>query len=174
MVILCHSTLFANMGALLLLPQDDNTIDGSSYTFVHTTPMIGSFIGVENSYYRFGLSYDINNDKDVRLERLLINFDFTLSKEKGLNPLIGVAIGATTSKYYINQKKIKQNNGVYVLRVGGQYILDNLNNIDILIEYSHLNTNNIGKSYLQNDVFTTYNIVKKNDILLRIGYNFVF
>ncbi|MBU0631912.1 hypothetical protein KKA17_04640 [bacterium] len=191
------SSLFANMGAMLILPQDSDIAMGiysgisqnsskvdiestnsakneKSFNFDNTDVLIGGYIGVENSYYRLSLSYDINNDPDVQVQRALLNFDFKIIEKKGLRPMVGFGVGVAMSSYNPYGKNIKDDNGVLAFRAGTEYRVDESNSIEILLEYSHTLTSGIGKSYYEGSDFTTYDLSKQNSVILRIGYNFLF
>ena len=78
------SSLFANMGAILIIPRDadlvigiysgsanvstdikidstDNDLDGRSCDLGGTEPFVGGYLGFQNSFYRFSFSCDVNN-----------------------------------------------------------------------------------------------------------------
>lgn len=191
------SSLSANMGAILLLPTNakpvigiytgttktktdieikstDNSIDGDKYTYNNDSTLIGVFIGAENEYYRLSFSFDKENTTKLQLDRFLINLDYKLTSYKNFKPMFGFGIGASSSTYNINNKEINQENGTIVFRIGSEVLIEKSNSIEILIEYSNMLTSNIGKSFYENNEFTTYDIKKQNSIMLRIGYNFKF
>ena len=195
--LLCSSTLFANVGAILIIPKKgdmvvgvysgisqassridikstNSSLDAQRFSFDNTNAVIGGYIGVENSYYRLSFSYDINNDPDVELQRALMNFDFKFGEENGFRPLVGFGVGVAKSSYDIYQKTIKDENGVLAFRAGAEYRLDQSNSIEVLLEYSYILTSGAGESFYDGNDFTTYTINKQNSITLRIGYNFEF
>lgn len=130
--------------------------------------MIGLFISAQNSFYRLSLSYDIESDVDVKLQRGLLNADFKFK------PLIGFGVGAVSSSYALNGKAINQSNGVLAFRAGTEYLIDKSNSLEFLLEYSHTLTSRVGKSFNDGIDFTTYNIDNQNAIMFRIGYSFEF
>ncbi len=189
------SLLEANMGAILIIPRDANVvmgiysgasqtsttteiestnsaIDGDSFNYDNSVVFLGAMIGIQNDYYRLSLSYDANSDSDLELQRALMNFDFMIGEKEGFRPMLGFGVGVAMCSYDINNKNIKQDNGLLAFRVGSEYILNESSSLEILLEYSYSITNSIGKSFYEGSNFTTYNIKDKNDIMLRIGYNF--
>lgn len=185
------------MGALLIIPRDANfvvgaysgvsksshtteiestntAIDAQSFHYDNNVAFIGAMLGIQNDYYRFSLSYDINNDSDLELQRALMNFDFKLYQRDGFRPMLGFGVGVAMNSYNINNKTINQDNGVLTFRAGTEYSIDKSNSIEILLEYSYTMTNSVGKSFYEGSDFTTYNITDQNAIMLNIGYNFQF
>ncbi len=195
--ILSNTLLQANMGAILIIPRDANVvmgiysgasktsttteiestnsaIDGDSFNYDTSVAFIGAMIGVQNDYYRLSLSYDINSDSDLELQRALMNFDFMIGEKEGFRPILGFGVGVAMCSYDINSKNIKQDSGLLAFRAGTEYSINKSNSIEVLLEYSHVITNSLGKSFYEGSDFTTYNIKDKDDIMLRIGYNFGF
>lgn len=187
--------LEANMGVILIIPKDakvvigiysgiskassvteiestNSAIDGQSFNLNNSALTLGGMVGVQNDYYRFSFSYDINNDADIQMRRALINFDFKIGEKDSFRPMLGFGVGVATNTYDINSKKVKQGNGVLSFRAGTEYVFDKTNSLEILLEYSYLMTNGLGKSFYEGSDFTTYNIREKDDITLRVGYNF--
>lgn len=196
-LILSSSLLHASMGALLIIPRDANVvmgiysgaiktsttlgiestnsaIDTQSFKHENVAAFLGTMIGLQNDYYRFNLTYDINSDSDLELQRILMNFDFMIGERESFRPMLGVGVGVAKCSYDINNKNIKQESGLLVFRAGTEYAIDNSNSIEMMLEYSHVITNSVGRNFYEGDDFTTYNIEEKNDIILRIGYNFTF
>ncbi len=184
------------MGALLIFPQDakvvtgiysgsssistqitvdstDSTLDKSNYSFADIAPFIGGYIGLQNSYYRLSVSYDINYYSEIQLQRLLFNFDYRLGKQDKFRPVIGLGVGAAESKYEINGKTIDHSNGVLVFRTGTHYTIDAHHSLELLLEYSYM-LDSRGSSYYTEDVFTSYNVGDQQVIMLRLGYSFTF
>ncbi len=195
--IFISSLLQANMGAVLIIPRDakfvmgvytgvsqasttteiestNSAIDGKKLNYDNNVALLGAIIGLQNNYYRFSFSYDVNNDQDLELQRALMNFDFMIGEKEGFRSMLGFGVGVAMSSYDINSKNIKQDNGLVAFRVGTEYIINESKSIEILLEYAYLITNSIGKSFYEGTDFTTYNIKNRNDIILRIGYNFEF
>lgn len=185
------------MGALLIIPRDANVvigvysgiskassiteiestnsaIDDQSFQYDNNVAFIGAMIGIQNDYYRFSFSYDINSDSDIELQRALMNFDFKIGDKDSFRPILGFGVGIAMSAYNINNKTVKQDNGLLAFRAGTEYSIDKLNSIEILLEYSYVMTNSIGKSFYEGSDFTTYNLKDKDDFILRIGYDFEF
>ena len=197
LLIFISSFLQANMGALFIIPRDakvvmgvysgvsqasttteiestNSVIDEQLFNYDNNVALLGAMIGIENDYYRFNFSYDMNSDPDLELQRALMNFDFMIGQKEAFRPMLGFGVGAAMCSYDINNKKIKQDNGLLAFRAGTEYIINESKSIEILLEYSYLITNNVGKSFYEGSDFTTYNIKDKHDIMLRVGYNFEF
>lgn len=197
LIIFISSFLEASMGAILILPRDANVviginsgisrtsssteikstnsaIDGQSYSYNNLVAFIGGMIGIQNDFYRLSLAYDINSDKDIQMQKVLMNFDFKIGEKDSFRPIVGFGVGVAMNSYDINYKTIKQDNGLLVCRTGTEYILDESNSLEFLLEYSYVVTNNTGKSFYEGDDFTTYNIKDKDDISFRIAYNYEF
>ncbi|MGB5965881.1 MAG: hypothetical protein WBF77_06480 [Sulfurimonadaceae bacterium] len=189
--------LFANVGAILLVPRDakvvvraysgvsktssvitiestNDIIDGASFSYDSTNGLIGGAVGIQNSFYRLSLSYDIDSNTDVKLQRALLNSDFKFYEQDGFKPLVGFGVGVAMSAYAVNQKNIKQDNGVLALRTGAEYVVDESNSLEFLLEYSYILTSKTGVSYYEGSDFTTYNIKKQNTAMLLMGYSFEF
>ncbi|MDA3946361.1 MAG: hypothetical protein PF439_06745 [Helicobacteraceae bacterium] len=196
LIIFVHTSLLANMGALLLFPQDaevvagvysggsaisteitidstDNTLDQNNYNFIGIKPFIGGYIGLQNSLYRLSISYDINYYSEIQLQRFLFNLDYRLGAQNDYKPVIGFGIGAAESKYEINSKTIDHSNGVLVFRTGTLYTIDTDHSLELLLEYSYM-LDSLGSSYYTKDAFTSYNVEYQQVIMLRFGYNFEF
>ncbi len=190
------SSLFANMGAILIVPRDaavviglysglcavstdinidstDPALDGRSYRFRNTDPFIGGLIGIQNSYYRLSLSYDINSDSDIRLQRYLLDFDFKIGNQNRFRPVAGFGVGVSSSRYKVDGKKIDQNNGLLVFRAGAEYRIDKDNALEFLLEYAHM-LDAGGSNYYNGTDFTTYTIGEQHAVMFRAGYNFTF
>ena len=195
--IFISSILQANMGAVLIIPNDasvvmgiytgvsrasgtteikstNSAIDGNSFKYINATAFVCAMIGLQNKYYRSSLVYDINSDQDIQMQRVLMNFDFMIGEKKGFRPILGFGVGVAMNSYEINYKNVEQDNGILAFRAGTEYSMNENNSIELLLEYSYMMTNDLGKSFYEGDDFTTYNIKNKDDIILRIGYNFEF
>lgn len=190
------SSLFANMGALLIVPRDaavviglcsglsaistgitidstDPALDGRSYRFRDTDPFVGGLIGVQNAYYRLSLSYDINDYSDIKLQRYLLGFDFKTGDKNGVKPIAGFGVGVAESRYKIGAKSIDQSNGLLAFRGGAQYRIDRHNTLEFLLEYSRM-LDSGGSDYYDGADFTTYRIEEQHAIMFHAGYNFTF
>jgi hypothetical protein len=189
--------LNASMATILIIPRDakvvvgvylglshssttteiestDAYLDNKSYKFINNSALSGALIGVQNRYYRLSFSYDVNSDKDMQVKRYLMNYDFKIGKREGFRALVGFGIGSTHSSYELNHKEIEQDNAVLAFRTGSEYTINESNSIEILAEYSYVMIDTIGKSFYENGEYTTYNINKKRDIALRVGYSYEF
>jgi len=189
--------LFANMGALLIIPKDgafvmgvysgsssvstdiqtdstDALLDGRRTSIDNTDALLGGYVGVQNSYYRFSLSYDLTNSSELELERFLLNFDFMIGDKDGFRPMLGFGIGPTISEYTLDNRIISQSKGVIVFRAGTEYSINRQNSFEVLLEYSHMLDSVGSKSYSDGTDFTSYKIESQHGIMLRIGYNFEF
>ncbi len=190
------SSLFANIGAILIVPRDadvvtgiysgsftlqtdvvitstDNTLDSNAYDFGGTQPFIGGYIGIQNSYYRLSISYDVNYYSDIQLQRYLLGFDFMIGDKDGFRPMLGFGIGVAESRYEINKKELCHSNGVLAFRAGTEYTIDVDQSLEFLVEYSYM-LDSIGTSYYDGVDFTTYNVKDQQAIMLRVGYSFEF
>ena len=190
------SSLFANMGSLLIIPTDavvavgiytgsstvlsnievestDENLNGKITDIDKTEPFFGGYLGLQNAHYRFSVSYDVNNNSDLKLERLLINFDYKIGVQDGFRPMIGFGVGASESSYTMDGRDIKQDKAVIALRTGAEYFINGHNSIELLAEYAYM-FDSSGDSFLYDDEFTTYDIKNQNAIMFRIGYNFAF
>ena len=190
------SSLYANMGAILIVPRDanvvtgiysgsstlsteiaitstDNTLDGSSYNFGGTEPFIGGYIGIQNSFYRLSISYDVNYYSDIQLQRYLLGFDFMIGDKNAFRPMVGFGVGVAESKYTINTKNIDHSNGVLAFRTGVEYTIDADQSLELLVEYSYM-LDSLGSNYYDSVDFTSYNVKDQQAIMLRVGYSFEF
>ena len=148
----------------------DNSIDGEQHSFNPSTLGIGVYLGFKNNYHRLTLSYDTTSDEKISQDRLMFNLDFYDTKVYGLQPLFGIGIGSATNEYKIHNKNIKQSNGVANIKAGLSWNMKDNTSLDLILEYAKLLTNNVGKSISENSEFTTYNISKRTDSILRLGY----
>ena len=190
------SSLFANMGAVLIVPRDaavviglysglsaistditidstDPALDGRSYRFRNTDPFIGGLIGVQNAYYRLSLSYDINDYSDIKLQRYLLGFDFKIGTQNAFRPMAGFGVGVAESRYKAGGKSIDQSSGLLVFRGGMEYRIDKDNTLEFLLEYSHM-LDSGGSNYYDGADFTSYKIEEQHAIMFRAGYNFEY
>ena len=197
LLLLAGSALFANMGAIIIIPTDSafimgvysgsssvsteiqtdstNTVlDGRKTTIDTTDAFLGGYLGVQNSYYRFSLSYDLTDSSELELARLLFNFDFKIADKGKYRPILGFGIGATTSEYTLDNRNISQDKGVIVFRAGTEYSINRQNSLEVLVEYSHMLDSGGSQSYLDRTDFTSYKVDSQDGIMLRIGYNFEF
>ena len=190
------ASLSANMSSLLIIPRDavvaigiyggsstvlsgievdstDITLDGKAYDIDKTEAFFGGYLGLQNSHYRFSISYDVNNNSDLRLERLLINFDYKIGAKDAFRPMIGFGVGASNSSYIIDGRDISQDKGVIALRGGTEYFINDHHSVEFLLEYAYMLDSGSGDAFYD-DEFTTYDIKDQSNIILRIGYTFAF
>lgn len=92
----------------------------------NSTLTTGVMLGFANNIYRTSVTYDVTNASYIDQKRLLFNFDFKIPVESSLTPVLGLGIGSVNSEYELNDRDIQNNNGVIALRLGGEYILLNI------------------------------------------------
>ncbi len=195
--ILFSTQAFANMGALLIIPKDPQPVisiqiggmrsstdidkssvgpalDNGSFEFTESAPFIGGLIGLQNSFYRFSLSYDYTNGSDIDMERFLMNFDFKIGTEGGFRWLLGTGVGVAQSSYELDNRSLKQSNGILSFRGGTEYVLSEKSSLEFIVEYSYSLNSSSSKSYYDENNFTSYEIEDQNGIIMRVGYSFWF
>ncbi len=195
--LLFSSQTYANMGALLIIPKDPQPVislhfggmrsstdidrssvgpalDDGSFEFTESTPFIGGSIGLQNSFYRFSLSYDYTNGSDIDIERFLMNFDFKIGAEEGFRWLLGTGVGVAQSSYDLDHRSLQQSNGILSFRGGTEYVLNEKSSLEFIVEYSYSLSSSSSKSYYDENNFTSYKIEAQNGLIMRIGYSFWF
>jgi hypothetical protein len=192
MMIFTTLSLHAGMEALLLIPREahpvagwyiggtayaadadiastDPSRDGTSEHLSSLAPLGGLYLGVENSYYRLGLSYDIAPATPIKIERYLMTFDFRTSAHNGICPMAGFGVGIAQSMYESDGRTLRQDNGVLALRAGARF----KDGAEVLLEYNFFAGSN-GNSFFEGDDFTTYTLDCNQVIMLHLGYGFSF
>ena len=190
------SPLFANMASLLVIPTDavivagvyagsstvlsgievESTkvdLDGRRYDIDKTAPLFGGYLGLQNAHYRFSVSYDIDNNNELSLQRLLFNFDYRIGAQGGFRPMAGFGVGASTSRYNMDARNIEQDKGAIAIRGGAEYFIDSHSSLEFLAEYTYM-LDSGGDSFYSEDEFTDYDITDQHSIIFRIGYSFAF
>ena len=195
--LLTSSQVFANMGAILIIPKDPQPVislqiggmrsstdinrssvgpalDNGSFEFTESAPFVGGLIGLQNSFYRFSLSYDYTTGSDIDIERFLMNFDFKLGGEEKFRWLLGTGIGVAQSSYDLDNRSLKQSNGILSFRGGTEYRLNEKSSLEFIVEYSYELNSSSSKSYYDDNNFTSYTIEDQNSIIMRVGYSIWF
>ncbi|OQX57834.1 MAG: hypothetical protein B5M52_06550 [Helicobacteraceae bacterium 4484_230] len=190
------SPLFANMASLLIMPTDATVVagvyvgsstvlsrvkvestnanlDGRIDDIDDTALFGGGYLGLQNKHYRFSVSYDIDGNDNLELQRLLINFDYRIGVQGGFRPMAGFGVGASTSRYSMDARKIKQDKGAIAVRGGVEYFIDSHSSLEFLAEYTYM-LDSGGDSFYSDDEFTDYDITSQHSIMFRVGYSFTF
>ncbi len=151
----------------------DQTADGNIAVFHEVRPLVGVFAALENDRYRIGVAFDDLRGGGLSMQRLLFNADFRLPYGQRIRPMLGLGIGAASSRAEIDNRTVSFDNGIYTLRGGAEYRFDPRQAFECLIEYSRF-LNAGSDTYVTEEVFTSYGLREQNSLLLRLGYTYRF
>ncbi len=128
--------------------------------------LLGGYLGLENDSYRLSVSYDINKNSTIKTQRYMLNFDYRFQDIQNYKPFLGFALGGAYNEYTIQNRKIEFSNAVFSVHSGFEYLYDDKNSIEVLLEYSLMSN--------QDNSFVTFDFKDQSMFLIRLGLKFTF